>query len=176
MPRSHLSWSPKKKLEGRRRVFCRLEREKTAFEHCSSRDLRTLARFGETETEEEKVGLSPLLKVWTRLVNNMLCQLWSECPFLKPSCLTIKSDIYHYRSIQILNDYSSYKSTPHHFVQAVAQKNHFWIALEHTFPPEGLSTINGDHARGPRETKIYRGTRGGRGENIQQEKKRLASH
>ena len=70
-----------------------------------------------------------------------------------------KSDIYHYRSIQILNDYSSYKSTPHHFVQAVAQKNHFWIALQHTFPPEGLSTINGDHARGPRERKIYRGTR-----------------
>ena len=86
-----------------------------------------------------------------------------------------KSDIYHYRSIQILNDYSSYKSPPHHFVQAVAQKNHFWIALQHTFPPEGLSTINGDHARGPRGTQIYRGTQGGGGENIQ-EKKRLASH
>ena len=48
-------------------------------------------------------------------------------------------------------------------------------SLEHTFPPEGLSTINGDHARGPRERKIYRGTQGGSGENIQ-EKKRLANH
>ena len=79
--------------------------------------------------------------VWDRkfkFVNHMLCQLckWVS-PFWK-SCLTIQSDIYHYRSIQILNDSSSSIEIITNRIILFRQRRRkiTFGSQRYTFPPE----------------------------------------